>query len=986
MHKTVGKVRCSLILLFFFTVAPYSLFPVHAAENVPEDTGRTVRVGYYKGDDSFQDGFSDEESKSGYAYEYYQKIATLTGWRYEYVYGSREEAIDKLLAGEVDIVAGVYRTEKREKQVLFSEYDMGLKGEKRYFAVNKERSDLLEELCNAQERLLDSSPEFTTTLLQKYYGNNDQQQALTEGEQAWLAEMGSLRVGYVRDNLPLSGQGEDGAPTGIAGEVFSRIALFIKIPLEPVCYDNVSLMREGLRNGEIDAAFPIYSNLWITETKGFFQTDSFISEKAMIVYQGSYRSDLMDKVALSETGVGQRFYLSANYPESETVFYETIEDAFKAVQKGEVNCMIDCSSIMQRFMAQHSEYQELNIAYLDTSEEFGFGVSQGKSQLVAILNKALRQLDDATITSAMVQYSNVEPDFVLMDFIRRYAVAVIAILCGFFAVLLWVFINYRRKTKHFNEEQEKARVALEAALGAANAASAAKTTFLSNMSHDIRTPMNGIIGMTAIASAHMDDPVRVKSCLEKIMASSKHLLALINEVLDMSKIESGKVQLNEEVFDLSELMDDLIILNKPLADAKHHEMVVHILNVSHEQVIGDGLRLQQIFTNLVSNAIKYTQEGGKIEITLSERPSGNPKKGYFEFQVKDNGVGMSEDYLPHLFEAFTRAEDTAMSQVQGTGLGMAIARNIARMMDGDITVESTLGKGSKFTVTLYLQLLDTESIPYEDFVGRKVLVIDNDQVICESACLLLAELGMEGEWVLSGKEALKRVEVMQEKGESLFAVLTDWKMDDMDGVSVTRELRKHMDSSVPIIVFSAYDWSVIESEAMKAGANGFIGKPLFKSRLAHLFNQLLGHETEKDASGLKDLTAQTDFSGKRALLAEDNEINAEIAVEVLSMTGLSIEWAHDGREAVNKMEAAAPGYYDCIFMDIQMPVMNGIDATRAIRSLAHPDARKIPIFAMTANAFTEDVQEVLSAGMNEHIAKPLDFEVLLKVLNDYLGS
>jgi len=990
MQKYVEKV-----LFLFFIVCSLAVSPVNLKEAAgltsafrvcaAERADRVVRVGYYKGDVSFQDGFSDEKRKSGYAYEYYQKISTLTGWSYEYIYGSRSEIMDKLLAGEVDIVAGIDQTYKGVEQVLFSEYDMGLEGEDRYFVVNADRPDLLEELNYAQEKILTTSPDFPMRLFQKYYSQNSQRQTLTEREKEWLAQVGTLKIGYIRGNLPLSDQAEDGTPTGVVKELLSLVSDYLKISLNPVCYDNVALMEEGLRNGEIDAAFPVYSDLWITEAKGFFQTDAFISDRVMIVYRGNYRSDLMDKIAISETGVGQRYYVSVYYPDSETVYYATKADSFEAIMNQEVNCMIGCSSILQRFFAEHTEYEGFHIAYLDTSEDFGMAVNRGENLLVGILNKAIHQWDDANITSAMIQYSNVERHYTFLDFVQRYAIVVIGVLCTFFTILLWVFINYRRKTRLFNEEQARNHAALEDALGAANAANAAKTMFLSSMSHDIRTPMNGIIGMTAIAAAHMDEPARVEDCLTKITASGKHLLALINEVLDMSKIESGEIYLNEEVFDLSVLMEDLITLNKPQADARHHDLVVYIRNISHEEVIGDRVRLQQIFTNLVSNAIKYTPDGGKIEVTLAEKPSGNSRLGCFEFVVEDNGVGMSEEYLPHVFEAFTRANDVYTSRAQGTGLGMAIARNIVRMMNGDITVESTLGEGSKFTVTLFLKLREAENVSYEGFADLHVLVVDDDQVICEATCDILKELGMSGEWVLSGREAVERVKMRHENGADYFAILLDWKMSEMDGVAAAVEIRKLVGSDVSIIILSAYDWSDIEAEATQAGVNGFIGKPLFKSRLVRLFEQFLEQGTEESSSGLKELTEQTHFSGKRALMAEDNEINAEIAIEILSMMGFTVEWAHDGKEALDLMKISAPGYYDCIFMDVQMPVMNGIEAAKAIRELPHPDAKSIPIFAMTANAFAEDVQAVLNAGMNEHISKPLDFEILIKVLRTYLG-
>ncbi len=974
-------IRRLLLIFLCLYMAEAACIPEVFAE--AEDSN-IVRVGYYRGDTSFQDGFSDDDRKSGYAYEYYQMISTLTGWKYEYVYGSRTEILEKLLSGEVDIVAGIYKTDKRTSQMLFSDYDMDLQNSERYFAVNVDRPDLLKDLNTAQYNLSVYQPDFTMLLWQKYYEQTESGYILTDTEKSWLSETGSLRIGYVRDNLPLSDQAEDGSPAGVAGDLMSVISDYLNVTVEPVCYDNISLMEEGLGNDEIDAAFPVYSDLWITETKGFYQTDSFVNDRVMVVYNGSYRNDLMDKVALSETGVGQRYYLSVYYPDSEIVFFDSREDAFDSLKSGEANCMIGCSSILQRFLTAHSEYSDYNIAYLDNTEDFGFAVNGDSNLLVSILNKTISQIDNADITNAMVKYSNVDTPYTFMDFIRRYAVVVIAVIGTFFAILLWLFISFRRKTNEYNKEQVRVRAALEDALNAAKAASSAKTTFLSSMSHDIRTPMNGIIGMTAIAEANIDNPLRVGDCLKKIKASGGHLLALINEVLDMSKIESGDLHLNEESFYLSELIDNLITLNKPQADVRNHTLVVHTLNISHEEVIGDDLRLQQVFTNLVSNAIKYTPDGGLIEITLSEKPSGSAKLGCFEFAVKDNGVGMSEDYLPHVFEAFTRADDEMTAHVQGTGLGMAITHNIVRMMDGDIKVESTLGEGSEFTVTLYLKLPEKEAVLYEEFAGLEVLVADDDNVVCESMCLLLKELGVKCEWVLSGKEAVERVEARHEIGEDYFAVFLDWKMPEMDGCDAAVKIRELTGSGMPIIIISAYDWSAIEERARDAGANGFIEKPLFKSRLVHVFNHLLGNDTVKEEQGLKELTENTDFSGKRVLLAEDNEINAEIAIEVLGMTGLEVEWADNGKVAVDMMEASETGYYDCIFMDVQMPIMNGIEAVKVIRSLPRSDADTIPVFAMTANAFADDVQAVLNAGMNEHIAKPLDFNILLNVLNQYL--
>lgn len=541
-------------------------------------------------------------------------------------------------------------------------------------------------------------------------------------------------------------------------------------------------------------------------------------------------------------------------------------------------------------------------------------------------------------------------------------------------------------------EQQKQRElaqqeALKAAYESANFANSAKTNFLANMSHDIRTPMNAIIGLTAIAGTHMDDRERVADCLSKITISSKHLLGIINEVLDMSKIESGKLELMEEVFSLPDLIDNLLSMCKSEVNTKNHSLSVSIRNIEHEHVFGDSQRIQQVFMNLMSNAIKYTPAGGRLALSICEKPTNKPKVGCYEFIFEDNGIGMSEEYLGHIFEPFSRARnDERVEKIQGTGLGMSITRNIVQMMNGTIKVESRLNEGTKITVTLFLKLQNKEThICYEKFIDLPILVADDDKTTCIYTCDMLKELGMKGEWVLTGDEAVERVVSHHEMQDDFSAVILDWKMPGMDGIATTREIRRRIGKDVPIIIISAYDWTDIELEARAAGANAFISKPLFKSRIVHLFSELMGEsEDEKTISSLSQLS-QEDFSGRRALLVEDNELNAEIAGEILGMAGLEVELAGDGKAAVDKIAAVPEGYYDIVFMDIQMPIMNGYEAARAIRTIPTNYTRSVPIVAMTANAFAEDVASAKNAGMNEHIAKPLNFDQLLRTLKKWLN-
>ena len=536
-------------------------------------------------------------------------------------------------------------------------------------------------------------------------------------------------------------------------------------------------------------------------------------------------------------------------------------------------------------------------------------------------------------------------------------------------------------------QEKKAEIeshkALKDAYRAAENASRAKTEFLSNMSHDIRTPMNAIVGLTAIAGANIESQDRVVECLGKITKSSRHLLGLINEVLDMARIESGRISLAEEDFRLPELVDNLLTLTKPAIDEHHHQLEVHIEHIEHEAVCGDSLRIQQVFVNLMSNAVKYTPDGGKITLTIKEKPNGFSELGCYEFSIEDNGIGMTPEFQKIMFEPFSRADDHRTTKVQGTGLGMAIARNIVNLMNGDIQVESAPNKGTKITVTVYLKLQENEKEQEKELLDLPVLVVDDDKTCCESTVATLQEIGIAGEWVLTGKEAVERCYARHETNSDYFAVILDWKMPEMDGIATARKIRERVGEDVTIIILTSFDFSEIEEEARAAGVNAFMAKPLFRSRLTATLRQFTSEKKEENARNYLEDFATENYAGKRILLVEDNELNREIATEIIGMTGVTIDIAENGKIAVEKVMEAPEKWYDLIFMDIQMPIMNGYEATAAIRALAGSRG-KVPIIAMTANAFAEDVQLAKNTGMNEHIAKPLDLNKLNDVLKRWL--
>lgn len=524
---------------------------------------------------------------------------------------------------------------------------------------------------------------------------------------------------------------------------------------------------------------------------------------------------------------------------------------------------------------------------------------------------------------------------------------------------------------------------LKDAFSAAVAASTAKSEFMSRMSHDIRTPLNGIIGMTAIAGTHLDDKERITDCLAKITGASKHLLSLINDILDLSKIESGKVTLTDADFSLPSLIDEVISIVHGSIVQAGHEFNVYLHDIHHENVTGDNMRLQQVFLNLITNAIKYTQPHGKISVTLSEQPMQSANIGSYTFTVEDNGYGMSEEFLAKLFEPFERAEDSRIANIQGTGLGMTIVRTIVNMMGGDIQVESKENVGTKITVKFKIKLRESDEEIEKELLDLPVLVVDDDETICESAVISLKELGMRGDYCLSGAEAVQKVTTAHNNEADYYACLIDWQMPEMDGIETTRRIRAAVGPDMPIIIISAYECADIEEEARNAGANAFISKPLFKSRLQAAFTRLPHSKKENVEADLSEFAA-ADYALRTFLLVEDNELNREIAAEILSMTGAKVETAENGAVAVSKFAASPFRHYSMVFMDIRMPVMDGYEATRKIRALPRGDAQSVPIIALTADAFIEDAAQAKNAGMNRHLAKPIDLPRLLEVMKEYL--
>lgn len=572
----------------------------------------------------------------------------------------------------------------------------------------------------------------------------------------------------------------------------------------------------------------------------------------------------------------------------------------------------------------------------------------------------------------VMPYGDLDATITELGYKRIYSTLIGSVIM--LLALLGVFFVYFRLTQRQLKELEEARKQAERA-------NLAKSEFLSNMSHDIRTPMNAIMGMTAIATENMDNTERVGDCLKKISVSGKHLLGLINDVLDMSKIESGKMTLNISRISLRDTMDSIVNIVQPQVKEKNQTFDIFIRNVITESVFCDGVRLNQVLINILGNAVKFTPEEGKIHVIFEQEPS--PKGDSYvrvHFRIKDTGMGMSPEFCKRIFDSFSREDNTRVQKTEGTGLGMAITKYIVDKMEGAIEVTSELNRGSEFHVILDLEKA-SESEEDMRLPDWEMLVVDDNELFGKSAVDSLKEIGVRAEWVDDGLKAVDLVKERHSRQKDYDIVLLDWKMPGMNGIETARRIRNLVGEHVPVLLISAYDWSDFKEEACAAGITGFISKPLFKSTLYYGLKKFVCDEVENDEPSQGEITQ--DYTGKRILLAEDNDLNWEIANELLSAYGFEVKWAENGKLCVEEFCQSAPGYYDAVLMDLRMPIMNGYEAASAIRKTERKD-NDIPIIAMTADAFAEDIQRCLDCGMNAHVSKPIDMNELLHTLEKYI--
>ena len=898
-----------------------------------------------------------------------------------------EDAMEKLKNHKIDCVVSA-----ETPQLV----DAGLSaiavtgGSDIYFVVNKKRPDIKEELDNAMRKIQNDRPLYADELYQRYLSAVSSP-VLSKEEKNWVNKHGAIRIGWLNNDAGVSNFNQRTKEfSGVLTDYIQLAADCLSnqtLQFDLVGFKSQEEQMQALKDGKIDMIFHFGQNPYVAEQNGFILSNTVLSANmAAVIPKKYFDENAENTVAIEKGNLLFKWYISYNYPKWKVVEYNSSKAVEKAVRDGKADCFITESGQLTKY----TEDNDLHSVYLTQMAKSSFAVRQEDTILVSVLNKTLKTMPSSMLNGALSTYDSTLKKVTVMDFVKENLLIIAAICIAVFLLILIIILGFLRKaraaeakakqaasqTLELNSKLKESHKELETALLRAESANSAKTTFLNNMSHDIRTPMNAIIGFTSLAASHVDNKAKVKEYLSKISTSSEHLLSLINDILDMSRIESGKVKIDENPLNLPELLHDIRTIVQPNIASKQLDFLIDTVDVKDENIIADKLRLTQVLLNILSNGIKFNKIGGTISLRIKQMKSAPTGYGNYQFIIRDTGIGMKPEFQEHIFESFSREETSTVSGIQGTGLGMAITKNIVDMMGGTITVKSEEGQGSEFVVNLTFKL-SGEKKSYEKIEhlqGLKVLVADDDTDTCLSISSMLTEIGMRSEWTVSGKEAVIRAKHSMEIGDEFYAYIIDWLMPDMNGIETVRRIRRVIGDSQPIIILTAYDWSDVEEEAREAGVTAFCEKPLFMSQLRDLLSNPGSKEKETKEK-------EFDYSGKRILLVEDNELNMEIAQTILEDVGFIIDTANDGVAAVEKMEQASAGQYDLILMDIQMPIMNGYEAAKRIRKLKNPEIASVPIVAMTANAFEEDREKSYEAGMNGHLAKPVSVEKLMEMIH-----
>ncbi len=954
----------------------------------------TVSKGDYSTYNGLKIGMLEGNSKNKVFEEFAEGKFTYTPVYFETDFelssALKEGSVDGIVSGSLRLMEGEWLMESLSSTPF-------------YICTNKNNSELMDRINEAIDLLDLQEPEWRNTLNDKYYSTDASGNIVISSEEREylrsLAASGEkLKVTFNPDRPPYS-YFEGGKAMGIFPALFEKMAEKIHIPYEYVpVKDRAEYYKLREDPGAVDIVLDFNDDLYLAEEEGYKTTDVYYSTTHTLIKRRNLKGQPTKFATIKYVDNSYSNYLDKYVGENTTVKqYNSIEESIEAVKKGECDATVTLSYVAELFIWQDQRGDLISELIGETSTNYAFGVNCTKNStlLLSLLNKCVLALDKTTSSSVVTeQVTKFRPsgDTDLGTFLLRnpvyIGVIVAAVLLLLFSVAMLVVrtLNQRKlqqKVTEATSELQAKTEELSVALHAADAANRSKTTFLNNMSHDIRTPMNAIIGFTALATTHVDNRERALDYLAKISQASNHLLSLINDVLDMSRIESGKVHIEERPENLADILQGIRNIIQSDIHSKHLELFIDTVDISNEEIYCDKLRLNQIMLNLVSNAIKFTKSGGSVFIKVTQSPCEEEGFGTYVFSVRDTGIGMSAEFAKTVFDPFTRERNSTVSGIQGTGLGMAITKNIVDMMGGTITVESEQGVGTEFTVTLKFRFAEEEPElnSLTELKGLYALVVDDDLISCQSVSKMLRNIGMKAEWTVTGKEAVVRTTEAIELGHPFEVYIVDWSMPDMDGIATVKQIRAIIGDDSPIILMSAYDWADIEQDARAAGVTGFLSKPLFASDLHRALEKSLGKTPQKQEEAPKEYF----FKGKRILLAEDNELNREIAEEILEEAGFKVECAENGKVAFEMVQKSEPGYYDLVLMDVQMPIMNGYEATKKIRGLENKELASVPVIAVTANAFEEDKESAYEAGMNGHLSKPINIDKMLNLLEKILS-
>ena len=873
-------------------------------------------------------------------------------------------------------------------------------GSSAYFlAVNKDRPDLAEDIDTAMDKVLYNDMYFFTRLQERYFSDAVKSRNLTTDEKQWIGEHDTLRIGYFDHYLPFSARDKYGNPIGslveAVPEILKRLELDDRLQVSFVCYDDQAEAYRAVESGEIDMMFPAYISGSVQQDYRIIGGRSVAALASDLAFLEEYGEGTGKRIGVNRHNLMQYYYSKDSYPDSEIVFYDNIRACLDGLLAGTSDGTF-LNGARTAALLRPTDYHSLRAVRAKDSFNLYMAFSEKDVGLMLLMNRGLSMLDPDFIPKSSYSYAGQIMPFSLTDFVQEHILEVVllaAVLAalvaaaGVFRIRSHELAKVNRRLEENFQTIERQRqqlqtkqAELEDALRMAQSANRAKTAFLNNMSHDIRTPMNAIIGFTGLAASHIDDTEHVKEYLKTIAQSSEHLLSLINDVLDMSRIESGKMVLNEKVESLADILHALRDIVDADVRARRHRFSIDAIGVRNELVCCDRLRLNQVLFNLVSNAIKYTPPGGEISLRVVQKTAPEKGRARFEFHCKDNGIGMDAAFLRTVFDSFTRARNSTVSGIQGTGLGMAIAKNIVEMMGGNIAVVSKKGEGTEFTVSLDFRVArrKTADPAIPELQGLRGLVAAGDANAGQSIAGMLLDAGLRGEWCCSGDEAAARTAEALRFGDGFKVFVVDWLLPGAKGPDTVRRLREAAGEDAAIVVLADGEWVDIEAEAREAGASGFLSRPVFPSDLHKVLLQTCGM-----ACPVRLPKKEPNYSleGKKILMADDSALNLKIGVILLREKGAAVDTASNGQIAVDLVREKGTDYYDFVVMDVQMPVMDGYQATAAIRAL--PGGDKLKIVAFSANAFEEDKEKSLRAGMDGHISKPLKMNEFLAELQKF---